>query len=749
MNTFKKAVLSSLIAAVQLVGLMPALTMPVWAAETDQFKAGEFLVKFKGNDEIYRIKTSADSDINQIIGKLGNHAELEYVEPNYTFDYAAFPNDPDYRFQWYHSAIDTRNLWSKELLLREQRNIKSESVIAVLDTGVDLDHPDLVSKIWKNTDEIPGNGRDDDANGYVDDVNGWDFVDADADSNPSFAQGYVEDAVKHGTLVAGLAAASVNNGEGIAGVSWYSKIMPLRVLDSSGSGDVFSVVQAIDYAVKNGADVINMSFVGQNASQSLLSAIKRAYNSNVLVVAAAGNTDPSVNGVDMSITKSYPVCYDGDNGENIVIGVASVGKNLVKSNFSNYGDCIDIVAPGDSFYTTQVYDQKVNGFNQKYSGYWSGTSLSAPLVSGVLATMKEIRPELSAPQIRDLLLDNTIDVYAYNAEYKGKLGQGLLNASQVLEATLKERPAPGMAGEGGYIVVGLGSGSFPQIKVLKPDGSVFKEFYAYSPYFKGQINVAVGDVDGDGVDEIITGAGSLGGPHVRVFNVEGQLESEFFAYNSKLRTGVTVAVGDVDGDGVDEIITGAGRGTGPEVKVFDATGKIKNTFLAYGENFKGGVKIAVGDVDKDGVDEIITGAGSGGGPHVRVFESNGTLLAQFFAYNQNFRGGINIASGDIHGDGQAEIMVSVEENSVPTVRVFNYQGLMLSNFFVDEPNFLKGIYVGAGDLDGDGLSEIVAGKNVGGNAEVKVFDWLGNTKHTLMAHVESYRGGARPTIISN
>ncbi len=728
------------------VGSSASFYLPAQAATRD-FVAGEFLVKFKGDEKIYKFNSTADLDIHSVIEKFANYSEVEYIEPNYRLGISAFPNDPDYPLQWYLVPTNIKDFWSEQLLVREQQNIKTKAVIAVLDTGVDLDHPDLVDKIWHNQTEVADNLRDDDGNGYIDDISGWDFVANDSDPNPTFDAGYVEDALKHGTIVAGLAAASVHNDQGISGVSWFSSIMPLRVLDSTGAGDVFSVVQAIDYAIDNGASVINMSFVGEGNSQSLYNAIKRAYDQDVLVVAAAGNTDPQANGVDMTVTKSYPVCYDGDNGENLVIGVASVGKNLVKSNFSNYGNCIDIVAPGESFYTTQVYDPKVSGFTEPYSGYWSGTSLSAPLVSGILAAIREIRPAFSAKQIRDILLDNTRDIYQYNNGYEGKLGRGLLDTSKLIDAVLGQRASQQRSGQSNYLVAGLGLGSFPQLKVLKTDGSVFKEFFAYSPYFKGEINVAVGDVNGDGQDEIITGAGNGGGPHVRIFNIEGQMLGEFFAYDGKLRGGVSVAVGDVDGDGVDEIVAGAGKGAKPEVKVFDLAGNIKHQFLAYGEGFLGGVRVAVGDVDRDNKGDIVTGAGAGGGPHVRVFDGAGNLIDQFFAYNQNFNGGVNVAVGDIHGDGQAEIMVTVEENSFPTVRIFNYHGLMLSSFFAEEPNFLQGIKVAAGDIDNDGVSEILTGKNVGGDAKIKIFDWLGNIRYEIMTPTLNYQGGVRPAII--
>ena len=709
------------------------------------FKAGEFLVKFKGDEQIYKFQTSVDQDIFSIIKNYQNQSEIEYLEPNYLVQATAFPNDPDYPLQGYLNAINIKNAWSKDLLIREQEKISRQSIIAILDTGVDLDHPDLKDKIWLNTDETATNNSDNDRNGYASDVKGWDFVDGDADPNPSFAFGYDESAVKHGTIVAGIAAAASHNQQGITGVSWFSQIMPLRVLDSTGSGDVFSVIQAINYAISNGADVINMSFVGSGFSQSLFNTISRAFLQDILIVAAAGNTDPGVNGVDLDLSRSYPVCYDG--ADNMVIGVASVGQNLAKSNFSNYGSCIDLAAPGESFYSTQAYQQNVSGFTKFYDGYWSGTSLSSPLVSGTLAMIKALRPSLTASEIRDIVLENAKDIDSSNPNYRGKLGAGLLDAGKALEAALTHRLAGSRGKENNLVIAGLGLGSFPQLKILKTDGSVFKAFYPYSPLFNGPINVAAGDVNGDGQEEVITGAGEGGGPHLRIFNIEGQLISHFFAFDKNFRGGVNVAVADVTGDGVDEIITGLGKGSQPEVKIFDYQGNLIRQFLAYDAAFLGGVKVALGDIDQDGKADIVTGAGAGGGPQVRVFDAQGKLVSQFFAYNQNFKGGVNVAVGDVLGDQAPEIIASIEKNSLPTVRVFNYRGVQLANFFAYDPSFLYGVNLAAGDIDNDGIAEIITGPGIGGQSELKIFDSQGRLKFDILAHEKTYQGGVRPAMI--
>ncbi len=718
------------------------------ATENKNFRLGEALLKFKGNPEIYKISFSEDANIETVISEYAIIGEIEYIEPNYIVKTVAFPNDPDYNLQWYFTPINARDFWIKESLLREQENNHIRPVIAILDTGVDLNHPDLKNNIWINKKEIDGNGIDDDKNGYIDDINGWNFVENNSDPNPVVSPYYDQSAVKHGTIVAGISAAVTNNGQGIAGMSRFAQIMALRVLDSDGTGDVYSVIRAIDYSIRNKADLINMSFVGDTYSQGLYDAIKRAYDSGILVVAAAGNTDPNANGVDLDKVRHYPVCYDGPNGENMVIGVASLDRSLKKSKFSNYGSCIDLVAPGEEFYSTQVYDSNVFGFNRYYGGYWSGTSVSAPLVSGTLATIKALRPNLRPDQIRDLVLNNTIDIYPYNKEYQGKLGSGMLDSTKALEGVLdKKSEVVGDLKNSSYIVAGLGLGSHPQLKILRPDGSVFKAFYAYNPNFSGLISVAVGDVTGDGKQEIITAPGPGGGPHIRIFNIEGQPISQFFAWQESFRGGVNVAVGDVTGDGKREIIVGLGSGAQPEVKVFDYKGRLISSFLAYDEKFRGGVKVAVGDVNKNKIAEIVTGAGSGGGPHVRIFNYQGSLISQFFVFNHYVTKGINIACGDLSGNGQAEIVVALEKESLPIVRIFNYKGDKLNDFFAYQSSY-HGLNLAIGDIDGDKISEIITGIGVGGKPEIKIFDFFGKSKIDFLAHTENYSGGARVGIIN-
>jgi len=197
-----------------------------------------------------------------------------------------------------------------------------------------------------------------------------------------------------------------------------------------------------------------------------------------------------------------------------------------------------------------------------------------------------------------------------------------------------------------------------RISIYEDNGSLKRTFAPYGEAYRLEINFAVGDLEGDGSLEIVTGTGPGAGPHVRVFNRDGVLINPgFFAYDPRFRGGVEVALGDLYGTGRQAIIAGAGYGGGPHVRIFDKTGRLLHPgFFAFDPLFRGGVRVAAGDLDGDGTDEIVTGAGPGGGPHVRVFNGYGRMRGPgFFAADPASREGVRVAAGDLDGDGTDEI----------------------------------------------------------------------------------------------
>jgi hypothetical protein len=303
------------------------------------------------------------------------------------------------------------------------------------------------------------------------------------------------------------------------------------------------------------------------------------------------------------------------------------------------------------------------------------------------------------------------------------------------------------------IVVGPAAGG-DTVLVLDPLTQAQLAKLTPFPGFAGGVRVAMGDITGDGVDDIIAGAGAGGGPHVRVFDgrtfqqIDGPLGS-FFAYDAGFTGGVWVAAGDVDHDGYADLITGAGAGGGPHVRVFSGfDGSQLASFFAYDPAFTGGVHVAAGDVDHDGYADVITGAGAGGGPHVRVFSGgNQSELASFFAYDPAFTGGVHVAAGDVDHDGHADIITGAGPGGGPHVRVISGNDQSeLASFFAYDAAFTGGTTVGSGYPGPSGSrhsgSVIVVGPASGGDT-VLVLDPLTRAQLATLTPFPGFTGGVR------
>jgi hypothetical protein len=308
------------------------------------------------------------------------------------------------------------------------------------------------------------------------------------------------------------------------------------------------------------------------------------------------------------------------------------------------------------------------------------------------------------------------------------------------------------------------------VKVYNANGGLIASFLAYDPRFRGGVNVTVADVNGDGVPDIITGAGPGGGPHVEVFDgtklwmtqANGELApaavlASFYAYDANFRGGVHVAAGDVTGDGHADIVTGAGAGGGPHVKIFDGISlATMASFYAYAPTFHGGVNVAVGAVAGAGTMDVITGAGAGGGPHVKVF--NGTALMEgglaaaaamadplksFFAYAPTFTGGVSVAVGAVTAAGTADIVTGAGPGGSPHVKAFDGDTLtQVASFYAYAPTFTGGVDVATAMYNGGTTADIVTGAGPGGSPSINVFSM---TELTAIANVvpfdPSFLGG--------
>ncbi len=706
---------------------------------SQSYKPNEILVKFKNKSQVEKVILAPDENVFTAISVYENRADVEFAEPNYKMTAETIAStDPYISNQWYLDKVSVWGGW-------EKTSGSPETVIAVLDTGVDLDHPDLKDNIWVNKGEVPNDGADNDGNIYVDDVNGWDFVAGDNNPRPDFKEWwFTKEGIDHGTIIAGIAAAVGNNARGIAGVAWESKIMSVRVLDSAGSGDVLTVIEGIDYAVEKGADVINLSFIGSGFSKSLFLALERAYNAGVVVVAAVGNQGGA--GIDLDEEPLYPVCYYGGDGENVVIGVAATDREDKKAEFSNYGTkCVDVAAPGVDIWSTVAYNPGLPQFTEYYSGGWSGSSVAAPLVAGTAALIKSLNPNLGVPEIRNLLTVNADNIDQFNPDYVGKLGKGRLNIGRTVEAAYLTMESSPFSLHKGDILVAPASAFRPEVKTFKEDSSFLKSFLAYIDKFLGGVSLASGDLNGDGVSEIVTGAGPGGGPHVRIFNQDGTAIGGFMAYITTFRGGVNVATGDVDGDGKSEIITGAGPGGGPHVRIFRQDGTPIGGFMAFPTTFRGGVNVAAGDIDGDGKADIIVAPGNDSEPSVKIFDSKGNLNSQFLAFEKEYRNGLRVAAGDTDGDKIAEIAVTKMSNG-GEVRIYG-QYVTLKLKFSPFADLVGGATLALGDLDGDKVSEIIVGAGPGSGPQVKIYNNKGFLRKEFSAFSQDFKGGINVGVI--
>lgn len=265
------------------------------------------------------------------------------------------------------------------------------------------------------------------------------------------------------------------------------------------------------------------------------------------------------------------------------------------------------------------------------------------------------------------------------------------------------------------IVLGTGAGGGPVVRIYNLAGQLQRAFFAYDPAMRAGVDVATGDVNGDGLDEIITAAGPGGGPNVKVFDRNGNTLASFFAYDSGFRGGVSIAAGDVTGDGKAEIVTGPGNGGGPVVRVFTGTGRVLNTILTFDATFRGGVNVAVGDVDLDSPgEEIVTGAGVGGGPVVQAFTRTGERRAAFFAFDESERGGVGVAAGDTDFGGADEIYAFRGPGFDSRVKGFSVDDpargpILLTDFIAydQDPGYFGGVNLAVGDANADGVGDVL------------------------------------------
>lgn len=316
----------------------------------------------------------------ELIGFFKKKNNVKFAEPHYLYmqNQIDLPNDLLYQehYQWNFPVIRTEEGW------RISKG-NEEVVIAVVDTGVDLDHPDLKQRLTKGYNVLEDNDFPDDDNG-------------------------------HGTHVAGIIASETNNSEGVAGLTWYNKIMPVKAVGAEGYGTSFDIAKGIVWAVDHGADVINMSLGNYQSSSLLKEAVNYAYDQNVVLIAAAGNENTS--------RPSFPASYPQ------VLSVAAIDNTGKRAPFSNFGDFIDVTAPGDLIASTY--------FNQQYASL-SGTSMASPHVAGLAGLLLSVNPKLTNKEVKEIIENTAYDLGMLGKDFD--FGSGLIDVKRALEEAQKRR----------------------------------------------------------------------------------------------------------------------------------------------------------------------------------------------------------------------------------------------------------------------------------------------------------------------
>lgn len=415
---------------------LPVYAIDVKAALTAQYKEGEVLVRFKDETKaskaLLAVKASSVRAIRRIkahhirlppgtsvataLEQFRDDPNVVYAEPNYRVRKLALPNDPLFGNQWNMAQISAPSAWNSYTGPLQRSN---SLIVAILDTGIIYTHPDLTANLWVNPGELCGNGLDDDGNGIVDDCYGANFGGVRRAGDP-----WDDDTSDtHGTQLAGIVGAVGNNGIGIAGVNWSVRLMAVKFMHGpTGEGDLSDALLGMEYAIENGAKVINMSFEVGSYSAAMRDAIVAAEKAGVLVVSAAGNL-----AADLDSTSVYPASIRTAN--NIVVIASNATDSL--ASYSNYGlHTTDIAAPGGMYTgSPSAILSTVWLYNSVYYRTTAGTSLAVPHVTGAAALAWNLNPNQTAAQVRARIMNGVDQLDAFRS---ATISGGRLNLGRVL-----------------------------------------------------------------------------------------------------------------------------------------------------------------------------------------------------------------------------------------------------------------------------------------------------------------------------
>ncbi|MBT6334897.1 MAG: S8 family serine peptidase, partial [Candidatus Magasanikbacteria bacterium] len=579
--------------------------------------------------------------------------------------------------------------------------------VAVLDSGVDIDHPDLKPNVWVNPGEIADNGKDDDNNGFIDDVHGWNFLtnthDLEVVSDKNIRVGKPRDVFHHATAVAGIIGGVIDNSIAGAGIS-QSSLMNLVVIGKSGTGSSQPVADAIRYAVDNGAHVINMSLVTPERSESLIDALEYAHLQGVVVVAAAGNSS-----LHLEKSPRFPICADADIDGEWVIGVSAVNQTRHNASFSNVGaSCVDITAPGVDISSDLADSSSLfgDGFN--------GTSFATPFVSATAALILSIHPELTPDQVADILFSTVHKTPPEDPDvYEDLFGAGLLqidNAVRFAEQNMFTSQYDVLFG----FEPDTGTVSTRDTHTRKITREVREELidvdaltmfvkrskrYAVSVDYKndavtvrvydntwreehawvvpssGKEDIYVADVTGDKGFEIILSPTYATKTAFRVFSLSGEsVETYRIDTPHKGASVSSVRYGSLDRH---ELLASFLTDDGVQLYHFNRRLKIRRRIpLPFNKR----AVVGAGDFDGDGEIEYLGAGGVGESAYVMLFEKNRNEIHRFYVASNNYKGGLSVFVTDHDRDGISEIQVS-QRTKNRRMRVWSPEGKRVRSWY--------------------------------------------------------------------
>jgi len=569
------------------------------------------------------------------------------------------PNDPQYPQQWHLTKIQASQAWD----IYNANPNNSDVVLAVVDDAVKLAHEDLQANIWVNPGEIPNNGIDDDNNGYIDDINGYDVAMNDPDPNPP--SNATNSYFMHGTHVAGIAAAVSNNATGISSISGAGqnkvKIMAVKTaIDTSAGGALQATFEGIQYAIAAGADIINMSFGSYVYSYTYQNLFITAHSLGITLVAAAGN--------DAWEAYMFPASYL------YVVGVGATDSADMKATFSNFGDQIDVMAPGVGIVSTLPVGD--NSY-----GSLSGTSMASPLVAGLAGLILSYDSTLMPAQIEKLIEENCDDIYSLNAlpPLHKQLGAGRINAYKVMQA--------------------MQSGDVPPDEDLTATN-----IFSSEPGFQAW-GLVWGDYNNDGyLDYAVMGAYPGQALAVtRIYRNNGN--NTFTNINANIVSvcGGNLAWGDYDRDGnLDLAISGFGwQGVGIKNKIYHNDGNDVFTDISASLPATSYGSVAWGDYDNDGdLDLAISNFNSGGS--TKIFKNDSGIFIDsgiefpIEAYS--------ISWGDYNNDGKLDLALAGRQVTINLVKIYRNDGNGAFTDVLANIPTVSDYYCSAawGDYDNDG-----------------------------------------------